>query len=116
MLASTYTTLYTQDRRGKDAVDSVVKIAEPQPIQPVDNVPKEDSMGAGNEPNLQPKENINKDGILFPYDLQVALGRLYNIDSLTDGTFQSFYCSQTVLHQTILYYPYSWSYPKEFLF
>ena len=63
LLASTYTTLYSQVQRVPDTVDSVVKVAEPQPIKPVEKDVIDNSMGAGDAPNVQPNKNI-KDGML----------------------------------------------------
>ena len=75
LLASTYTTLYAQDQRPSDVVESVVKVAEPQPVKSFQNEVDKDSMGAGDVPNGQSNENIKKDG-------KYAEPRVYNISYL----------------------------------
>ena len=64
LLASTYTTLYAQDQHVPDTIESVVKVAEPQPMKPVGKDVNENNMGAGDAPNVQPNDNIKKDGML----------------------------------------------------
>ena len=63
LLASTYTTLYTQDQHVPDTIESVVKVAEPQPVKPLGKDIDENSMGAGDVPNVQSNDNIKKDGM-----------------------------------------------------
>lgn len=68
MLASTYTTLNAQDQR---VPEPVVKVAEPQPVQPLENPGNEDNMGAGDDPSQQSKEkdNMKKDGTVHVFTL-----------------------------------------------
>ena len=61
LLASTYTTLYTQDQRGAEALESVVKVAEQQEEKPVET--KADILEADNDAHL--KDSPLKDGECF---------------------------------------------------